>query len=144
MGVVAGDNATGHDATDDLNAVPIGQFTHPEVGSIGESEATAKENHERVRVARLQFQSTGTGWAYGEKEGLVKIIADASTGELYGGVVIGYHAVDVLQELALAKKHGLTVWQVFETIHTHPSFAEGVGLTAEDWVSEAIRGAREL
>lgn len=140
MGVVGADNAAGYDTTDDRSVVPVGQFTHPEVASVGLSESEAREAHSSVRAASVQFQATGVGWAYDEREGLVKIIADPDSGRLYGALVVGYRAADVLQELALAMKHGLTVRQIVETIHTHPTFAEVVGFAAEKWIAEAERG----
>lgn len=71
--------------------------------------------------------------AYGQPEGLVKLIA-AETGALLGGVVIGPHATDVIHEIALAMRHGLSVAQIAETIHAHPTFAEAVGESAELWL----------
>lgn len=136
MGIVAGDNATGLETTDDRTVVPVGQFTHPEVGAVGLSEARAKQQYQNVRVASVQYQGTGTGWAYGEREGLVKIIADADTGRIYGGLIIGYRAAETIQELTLAMRQGLTVRTLAETIHVHPTFVEAIGFAAEAWVNQ--------
>ncbi len=136
MGVVAADNATGYECSDDRTAVPVGQFTHPEVASVGATEAQARTQHPAARAASVQYQGTGVGWAYGEKDGLVKIIADSVTQEIYGGLIVGYHASDSLQELALAMKHGLTVQQLADTIHTHPTFVESIGFAADAWLGD--------
>jgi len=135
MGVVAAENATGRDVRDDRSAVPVAMFTHPEVAAIGPTEAEARRKHPDVRAASVQYQATGVGWAYDRRDGLVKIVAEDGSGLIRSGLVIGYHAADVVQELAAAVKHGLTVGQIAETIHTHPTFSEGVRLAAEKWLA---------
>jgi dihydrolipoamide dehydrogenase len=72
--------------------------------------------------------------AYGEADGHVKIVADEELGEILGAVVIGPHATDVVQEIALAMRHELTVEELAETIHGHPTFSEGVLEAAEAWL----------
>jgi dihydrolipoamide dehydrogenase len=57
-------------------------------------------------------------------------------------VVIGPHATEVIHEIALAMRGGLTVEQVAETIHAHPSFSEAVGEAAEAWMGLALHGGR--
>ena len=134
MGVVAADNATGHEAADDRKVVPAGVYTHPEVATVGLSEADAKKQSGRVRIARFAFRASGMARAYGEANGHVKIVADEELGEILGAVVIGPHATDVVQEIALAMRHELTVEELAETIHGHPTFSEGVLEAAEAWL----------
>jgi len=134
MGVVAADNATGHQAADDRKVVPAGVYTHPEVAAVGISEADAKKQSGRVRVARFSYRASGMARAYGEADGHVKIVADEELGEILGAVVIGPHATDVVQEIALAMRHELTVEELAETIHGHPTFSEGVLEAAEAWL----------
>ena len=134
MGVVAADNATGHQAADDRKVVPAGVYTHPEVAAVGLSEADAKKQSGRVRVARFSYRASGMARAYGEADGHVKIMADEDLGEILGAVVIGPHATDVVQEIALAMRHELTVEELAETIHGHPTFSEGVLEAAEAWL----------
>lgn len=134
MGVVAADNATGHEAADDRKVVPAGVYTHPEVAVVGLSEADAKKQSGRVRVARFAFRASGMARAYGKADGHVKIVADEELGEILGAIVIGPHATDVVQEIALAMRHELTVEELAETIHGHPTFSEGVLEAAEAWL----------
>lgn len=134
MGHVAARNACGFDVTDDRAVVPVGQFAHPEVASVGLTEAQAREQFPNARVGKLQYRATGAGWAYGQTEGAVKLIADSETGEILGGTVVGRYATEVLQELTTAMKNHLTVEQIFQSIHIHPTFVEGVALAAEDWL----------
>jgi dihydrolipoamide dehydrogenase len=134
MGVVAADNATGHQAADDRKIVPAGVYTHPEVAAVGLSEADAKKQSGRVRIARFSYRASGMARAYGEVDGHVKIVAEEDLGEILGAVVIGPHATDVVQEIALAMRHELTVDELAETIHGHPTFSEGVLEAAEAWL----------
>jgi len=137
MGVVAAENATGHELADDRAIVPVGVFTHPEVASVGLTEAQAAAAHPQARSSSVEYRATGAAWAYNRTEGLVKIIADSARQQILGGLVVGYHAADVIQELATAMRNKLTVAQLAETIHTHPTFCEAVQLAAEKWLAES-------
>ena len=141
MGVVAAENATGHAARDPRTVVPVGIYTHPEVATVGLSEAEAATSGKKVRVARFFYQASGMARAYGETEGQVKLIADEALGEVLGGVVIGQHATDVIQPIALAMRNELTVDELAETIHPHPTFVEGVMEAAESWLGYPIHAA---
>jgi len=142
MGIVAADNATGHDHSDARDVVPAGMFTHPEVATVGLAESEARARVCDVRVARYPYLASGMARAFGETDGLVKIIGEAATGRLLGAVVIGPHATDVIQELALAMRQGLTVEQVAATVHAHPTFAEGVLEAAESWLGLPVHTLR--
>ena len=135
MGVVAAENAAGRDVADDRTCVPVGVFTHPEVATVGLGEAEARREHSDIRVASAQYRATGIALAYGRTDGMVKIIAEAGSGRAIGGLVVGYHAADVVQELAAAMRNSLTVTQLAATIHVHPTFSEGVLLAAENWLA---------
>jgi dihydrolipoamide dehydrogenase len=138
MAVVAADNATGHPASDPRTIVPVGVYTHPEVAGVGLSEAEAANTGKKIRVARFHYQASGMARAYGDTEGLVKLIADEELGEILGALVIGQHATDAVQEIALAMRNELTVEEVAATIHPHPTFVEGVMEAAEAWLGFAV------
>jgi dihydrolipoamide dehydrogenase len=140
MGIVAADNATGHEARDARTVVPIGVYTHPEVATVGVSQAEAEKGGRKVRVARFPYQASGMARAYGEPEGGVKLIAEADLGEVLGAVVIGPHATDVIQEIACAMRSELTVEELAITIHPHPTFVEAVGEAAESWLGLPLHG----
>ncbi len=131
MGIVAADNALGIDARDDRRVVPEVVYTHPQAASVGLSQAAAREQGRHVRVARFPYRASGMAAACGQTEGQVKLLADADGGAVLGAGVIGQGASDVIAEIALAVRNGLTVEQVAETMHPHPSFAEAVGEAAE-------------
>lgn len=134
MGIVAADNATGHDTIDDRKVVPACVYTHPEVATVGLSEAEARNEYRNVRIGRFPYQASGLAHAYGEKEGLVKIIGNSDSDRILGAVIVGQHATDTIQEIVVAMRNKLTVHQLAETIHAHPTFAEAVGEAAESWL----------
>ena len=133
MGVVAADNATGHDAADALDVVPACIYTHPEVASVGLTEAEARQAHPDVRAATFPYRAAGIAQAYGQVDGQVKLIASAD-GRLLGASVICARATDLIGQLALALRKGLSVDDLAETIHAHPTFGEAVGEAAEAWL----------
>ncbi len=134
MGVVAADNATGHPARDALNVVPQVVYTHPEIATVGLTEAEARASGYEVRVARFPLQASGMARAYDEIEGEVELIADTEHGEILGAAVIAARAADIIQEITLAMKNELTVEELAETIHPHPTFGEAVHEAAELWL----------
>jgi dihydrolipoamide dehydrogenase len=138
MGIVAADNATGHKSRDDRTVVPAGVYTHPEVASVGLTE----ENGENVRVAVFPLRASGIAHAYGEIDGQVKIFADTETEKILGSLVIGPHATDVIAEIALAMRYGLTVEHIATTIHAHPTFAEAVAEASEAWLGLPLHTLR--
>ncbi|MCP4342015.1 MAG: dihydrolipoyl dehydrogenase [Desulfobulbaceae bacterium] len=138
MGIIAADNATGHDESDDRTIVPSGIYTHPEVATVGISEQEAKESHPDAKIVKFPYAASGMAQAYGQTDGMVKIIAEPKYGSILGGVVIGPHATDIIQEFTLAMKNELTVEELAHTIHPHPTFAEAVGEAAEIWTGMPI------
>jgi len=142
QGIVAVENAMGIDSKIDYSVVPSAIFTHPEIGSVGLREKEAIEQGRRIKVGRFQFRALGKAHAMGEISGLFKIIADEETDKVIGAHIIGAHASDLIHELAVAIKNGLTVREVTETIHAHPTLAEGIVEAAEDIHSRAIHSPR--
>jgi len=139
MGVVAADNAMGFDLADDRTVVPVGVYTHPEIASVGLSLDEAKQRSPQARVFRAAYAHSGTALAYGETAGQLKVVADADSGHIHGAMWIGPHAIDMIQEFALAMRHGLTLGQVHQTIHAHPTFQEAAASVAGSWLSQAMR-----
>ncbi len=134
MGIVAADHATGHDARDDRTVVPVGVYTHPEIATVGMTESEARDARGQVRTFEFPYQASGMARAYGETDGEVKLIADAEFGEILGAAIIGQHATDVIQEVAVAMRNELTVEDLAVTIHPHPTFVEAIGEAAEGWL----------
>jgi dihydrolipoamide dehydrogenase len=137
-GIVAAKNIMGIDATINYNVVPAAIFTSPEIASVGIREHQAAEKGIKYKTGHFQFRGLGKAHAMGEIAGFIKLIAEESSDKLIGAHIIGPHASDLIHEVALAMKAGLTVRDVADTIHAHPTLAEGVMEAAEDLHGEAI------
>jgi len=120
------------------DVVPFGIFCLPEVGAVGMTEADAKEAGREVSVGRFPFTALGRAVTAGETEGFVKVVADAGTGELLGVHILGARAADLVHQAALAIQMEATVDELIDTIHAHPTFAEGVHEAALDSLGRAL------
>jgi dihydrolipoamide dehydrogenase len=142
QGLVAAANATGGHAVMDYSAIPNCIYTDPEIASVGLSEPKAKEQGRAIKVGRFNFAALGKAMCIGETAGMVKVVADAETDKVLGVGIVGPHATDIIAEGVLAVRHGLTVNQVSETIHAHPTLPEAVGEAMHDVHGRAIHKAR--
>ncbi len=120
------------------DVVPFGIFCLPEVGAVGMTEADAKEAGREVSVGRFPFTALGRAVTAGETEGFVKVVADAGTGELLGVHILGARAADLVHQAALAIQMEATVDELVDTIHAHPTFAEGLHEAALDSLGRAL------
>jgi dihydrolipoamide dehydrogenase len=142
QGLVAAANATGGSAAMDYSAIPNCIYTDPEIASVGLSEPAAKEQGRAIKVGRFNFAALGKAMCIGEIAGMVKVVADAQTDKVLGVGIVGPHATDIIAEGVLAIRHGLTVTQVAEAIHSHPTLPEAVGEAMHDVHGQAIHKAR--
>ena len=143
QGIAAAVNACGGSQTMDYSAVPAAVFTVPEIASVGLREFQAEANGIKVKTGRFQYRALGKAHAIGEIAGFIKILADPETDRVLGAHIIGAHASDMIHEMTVALRHGLTVRQVAETIHTHPTLSEGVMEACEAVHGEAIHLPKE-
>ena len=125
-GVVAAENAMGRDQEMEYRAVPRCIFTLPEAASAGLTEAEAREQGRKVRVARMPLTLNGYAHLMGQTEGLVKIVSDAQYGEVLGVQILGPHAGDLIHEAVLGMRLEATAEDLAKAIHVHPSFGEAI------------------
>jgi dihydrolipoamide dehydrogenase len=111
------------------NAVPAATFTHPEIASVGLTEAKAIELGHDVVTAKFPFAALGRSKTYGDTEGFTKIVAGTQYGEVLGVHIIGPSASDLITEGALAITLEATLDELAETIHAHPTLGE-IGMEA--------------
>lgn len=137
-GIVAAVNIMGGSAAMDYDTVPSTIFTTPEIASVGLREQQARECCCNYVTGRFQYRSLGKAHTAGEISGMFKVIADPKTDRLLGAHIIGPHASDIIHEAAVAIKAGLTIKDLTETIHAHPSLSEGLVEAAEDACGQAI------
>jgi dihydrolipoamide dehydrogenase len=125
QGLVAAGVIAGHDERMDYRTVPAATFTHPEVASVGLTEARAREAGHDVVVGRFPFSALGRAQTYGSTEGLVKVVAERRYGEVLGVHIIGPGASDLIPEGVLAMRMEATLADIADTIHAHPTLGEG-------------------
>jgi dihydrolipoamide dehydrogenase len=118
--------------------IPNAIYCHPEVASIGMTEAQVKEKKLDYKVGRFNFSASGRARTSGETEGFVKIIRDAKYGEILGAHIIGAHATELIHELAVARENEYTVEEVDLAIHAHPTLSEAVAEAALDSLGKMI------
>jgi len=120
----------------DYDTVPACVFTRPEVATVGLTDAEAVRRGWTVRVGRFPFLASGKALADGETEGFVKLVADAATGRLLGGQVLGAHAAELIGPIALAVQLGATARQLSQTVFAHPTLNEVLIEAAEDIIGK--------
>jgi dihydrolipoamide dehydrogenase len=123
---VAVEHALGQPAHPEARGVPGCVFADPEVGSVGLSEAEAREQGYEVRVGKFPFVNNGKALAAGEPEGFVKVVSEAQYGQILGLHVVGAHASDLILEGGLALTLETTVEEIAATVHAHPTLGEAV------------------
>jgi dihydrolipoamide dehydrogenase len=99
-------------------------YCHPQVASVGLTEAKAKEKGHSVRVGRFPFIGNGKAIALGEPEGMIKTVFDAKTGELLGAHMIGAEVTELIQGYIVGKKLETTEEDLMETVFPHPTLSE--------------------
>ena len=106
--------------------VPNIVYTWPELASVGISEEEAKAAGREVAVGTFPFLANGRARAMNEREGQVKLIADARTDRLLGAHILGPRASDLIAELAVAMELGASAEDIARSVHAHPTLAEAV------------------
>ena len=118
--------------------IPNATYCHPEVASIGLTEAQCKEKKLDYKVGKFPFSASGRARTSGETEGFVKIIRDSKYGEILGAHIIGAHATELIHEVAVARENEYTVEEIDLAIHAHPTMAEAVAEAALDSLGKMI------
>ena len=108
----------------DKNKIPGCTYCHPQVASVGLTEAKAKEAGRDVRVGRFSFGANGKAIALGEDVGLIKTIFDKKTGELIGAHMVGAEVTELIQGFVVAMGLETTEEELMHTIFPHPTLSE--------------------
>ncbi|MFW9820586.1 MAG: dihydrolipoyl dehydrogenase [Candidatus Thorarchaeota archaeon] len=112
------------DMKTDYTVVPATIFTSPNIGSVGYRRKIAKNLGFDVLMGQFPYQSLSKAKCMGEEEGFIMVLADKTTHKILGASCIGAEASELIAEIALAMKNGLTIHEVTETIHSHPTISE--------------------
>ena len=108
----------------DKTLIPGCTYCHPQVASVGLTEAKAKEAGRDIRVGRFPFVGNGKAIAQGEDQGMVKVIFDKKTGQLLGAHMVGAEVTELIQGFVVAMNLETTEEELFHTIFPHPTISE--------------------
>ena len=117
-------NAEVHPHPLDRRNIPGCTYCHPQIASVGLTEAKAREAGYEVKVGSFPFIGNGKAIALGEPEGLVKTLFDAKTGELLGAHMIGAEVTELIQGFVVGKTLETTEAELIQTIFPHPTLSE--------------------
>jgi dihydrolipoamide dehydrogenase len=119
----------GH-GTVDYDNIPNCTYCHPEVASVGLTEAQAIEQGFDVQVGKFPWVGIGRAVAAGHADGFVKIVRDKKYSEILGAHIVGAQATELIAEFVVGRHLESTVEEMERAIHPHPTFSEGVSEAA--------------
>ncbi|WP_254272617.1 dihydrolipoyl dehydrogenase [Haloarcula marina] len=137
-GEVAAAVAAGEPAALDQQAIPAAVFTDPEIGTVGMTEGEAESAGFDPVVGQMPLRANGRALTLDEKEGFVRVVADADTEFLLGAQIVGPEASELIAEVGLGIEMGARLEDVAGTVHTHPTLSEAVHEAALAARGEAI------
>ncbi len=138
-GILAVEHMAGRDVQPlDYDKVPSCTYSSPEVGSVGLTEAKARERGYDVQVGKFPFSALAKASILGQTGGFVKVVREKKYDELLGVPLIGPHATDLIAEACVALRVEATTEELFRSIHAHPTLSEAVGEAAHAAWGHAI------
>jgi dihydrolipoamide dehydrogenase len=108
----------------DVLNIPGCTYCHPQIASVGLTEAKAKEAGYKVKVGKFPFIGNGKAIALGESEGFIKTVFDAATGELLGAHMVGAEVTELIQGYVVGKTLETTERELMDTVFPHPTLSE--------------------
>jgi len=139
--VVAAEAIAGAEAHPvDQNLVAGATFSHPQVASVGLTEAAAKEAGNDVKIGKFKLGGVGGATVYDDKEGLVKIVVDSKYGEILGVHIVGNRACDMIAELVATMALEGGYQELARIVHPHPTISEAIFEAAravDGWATHA-------
>ncbi len=138
-GILAVEHMAGEEARPiNYDHVPSVTYCEPEVGSVGLTEAEAKERGYDVAVGKFPFSASGKAAIEGKTGGFVKVVRETRYDELLGVHIIGPSATDLIAEACVALQVESTTEELFRAIHAHPTLSEAMAEAAHAAVGHAI------
>jgi dihydrolipoamide dehydrogenase len=119
-------NAEVHPHPLDRSAIAGCTYCHPQIASVGMTEARAKEDGREVRIGNFPFIGNGKAIALGEPEGFVKTVFDAKTGELLGAHMVGAEVTEMIQGFVIGKVLETTEAELMHSVFPHPTVSEAM------------------
>ena len=127
-----------HPHATDKSKIPGCTYCHPQVASVGLTEAKAKDAGYEVRVGRFSFGANGKAIALGEDNGLVKTVFDKKTGQLLGAHMVGAEVTELIQGFVVAMNLETTEEDLMHTIFPHPTLSEMMKESVLDAYGKAL------
>lgn len=125
QGVVAVETIAGENPHAlDYNKIPWVTYCHPEIGSVGLTEAKARDLGYDVKIGKFPLSANGKARVENETVGFAKMVVDASTDQILGVHLLGGHATELIAEAGLAMLFEATAWELSITVHPHPTISE--------------------
>jgi dihydrolipoamide dehydrogenase len=119
------ENALGHHPRAiDRTVVPSCIYTHPEIAMVGLNSETGKAAGHEVKTSQARYLGNGKALGEGEPDGVAQVFSDASSGLILGACIMGAHAVEIVHEIGVAMSDGLSVDELGDIIHAHPTVSE--------------------
>jgi dihydrolipoamide dehydrogenase len=106
--------------------IPACTYTEPQIGSVGLTEAAAKQAGYDVKVGKFPFTANSKASIIHSHDGFIKVVADAKYGEVLGVHIIGPQATELIAECVVALELEATIDELMFTIHAHPTLSEGM------------------
>ncbi len=122
----------------DKSMVPGCTYCRPQVASMGQTESQLKVNNRPYKVGRFNLQGNGKALAINEGEGFVKVLFDASSGELLGAHMIGPEVTELIQGFGIAQSLEATESELAHTLFAHPTLSEAMHEAVLDALGRAI------
>ena len=122
----------------DYDNVPNCTYCHPEVASVGLTEAQAREKGLDIEVGKFPWVGNGRALAHGDSEGFIKVIRDRKYSEILGAHIVGPHATELIAEFVLGRHLESTMEEMEKAIHPHPTLSEAIGEAALAALGRAI------
>lgn len=124
-GILAAENAAGAAVDMDAMALPMAVFTEPEFAAVGLTEEEAKETGIHAATGIYMLQANGRAVTLDSVDGMIKILSGPG-GRIIGAHILAPFASEMIPELALAVRKGLTLEDIGQTVHVHPTISEGI------------------
>jgi dihydrolipoamide dehydrogenase len=143
MGETAALNAMGIKSTFKLQNIPACVYTIPEAASVGLTEAQVRDRRD-ISIGKFPFAANSRALTSGEVEGFVKIIADSRYGEILGVHILGPGAAELINEAVVLMEMEITVHELSETVHGHPTYSEAIMEAAADCLGRCLHLPRKI
>ena len=127
-----------HKTNVDIQSMPAGVYTDPEIATVGITESIAKEREIPYIVGKAMTSSNGKTLIESGDRGYVKLIFEEGSGRLLGAQIVSKRATDMIGALTIAVSSGATLDNLSSVIWSHPTFSEVIGEAIEDARGGAI------